>query len=101
MKKVPAKKAKKSKGEPSLFLGYPDHVIVTGRFSSTDDSIDDDFKMTPRVGDTARLFVDDPMRDEAGDDFVCKVLAVNTDQGGDFTNITLQLHNGWRIAISH
>jgi hypothetical protein len=101
MKNAPAKKAMKSKAEPSVFLGYPDHVIVTGRFSSRDASIGDDCKTAPQVGDIAKLFVDDPMRIEEGEDLVCKVLAVDTDQDGDFSNITLQLHGGWRIAISH
>ena len=92
---------KKTKGEPSLFLGFPDRVIVSGRFSSTDESIDDEDQTTPQVGDVARLFMDDPKRCEGGKDLFCKVLAVNTEQDGDITNITLQLHRDWRIAISH
>jgi hypothetical protein len=102
-KKVLKKNTKKSKskGEPRLFLGYPDHVIVTGKFSSADDSIDEEYRTPPRIGEIVRLIVDDPMRAEEGEDLVCKVLAVDSEHGGDFTNITFQLHGGWRIAISH
>ncbi len=101
-KEVLKKTTKKSapKGEPRLFQGYPEHVIVTGTFSSSDDSIDEEFRTPPPVGAIVRLIVDDPMRIEEGNDLVCKVLSVDSQQDGEATNITFQLHGGGRIAIS-
>jgi hypothetical protein len=102
MKKVPRKKAKrtKPKHEPRLFLGYPDHVIMTGTFSSTDDSIDQENRTPPRAGDIVYLSVDDPGRDEEGGDLPFKVLAVNTEKNGGDTNLKLELHGDYRIAMS-
>ena len=102
-RKVLKKTTKKSKpkGEPRLFLSYPDHVIVTGNFSFADDSIDEEFRTPPRVGRIVKLVVDDPMRAEEEGDIAFKVLAVDTKTKSGSTKLKLQLHGDYRIAILH
>lgn len=102
-KKALKKTAKKSKpkGEPHLFLSYPDHVIMTGNFAFADDSIDEEFRKPPRVGRIVKLVVDDPMRAEEEGDIAFKVLAVDTNTKSGRTKLKLELHGDYRVAMSH
>jgi hypothetical protein len=99
-KKVLKKTAKKSepKGEPRLFLSYPDHVIVTGNFAFADDSIDEEFRKPPRVGAIVRLVADDPMRAEEEGDIAFKVLAVNAKTKSGSTKLKLTTPRFWRVC---
>src|SRR5215212_7539809 len=86
--------------EFDLFLSYPDEVIVTGEFSSADDSIDEENRTPPPVGALVTMHVDDPGRDEEGDDLRYEVLEVKAEEGSDLTKLRLRIYGDYRIAIS-